>query len=137
MNTPTTLEEIKKIHKPVANANIKLKESLTPLERGAVWVTDHVGTIEFFIICNLLVAMTLVLPATVTTIQFISSAWLQLVLLPLIMVGQNIQGRHSEARAEADFEVNKKAEVEVETILQHLENQNEMILKILNKLDKK
>lgn len=52
------------------------------------------------------------------------------------MVGQNLQGRHSEIRAEADFEVNTKAEREIETILMHLEKQNELILKILDHLEK-
>jgi uncharacterized membrane protein len=51
------------------------------------------------------------------------------------MVGQNLDARHSEARAEADFEVNLKAEREVETILMHLENQNQLILHILAQLD--
>ena len=51
------------------------------------------------------------------------------------MVGQNLQSRHSELRAEEDFKVNKKAENEIETILMHLENQNELILKILNRLE--
>lgn len=55
--------------------------------------------------------------------------------MPLIMIGQNLQGRHSEARAESDFEVNVKAEREIEAILLHLENQNELILKILSKLE--
>jgi len=60
---------------------------------------------------------------------------IQIFLMPLLMIGQNIQGRHSEARAEADFDVNTKAEIEIETILQHLENQNEVMMKILQKLD--
>jgi uncharacterized membrane protein len=46
---------------------------------------------------------------------------IQIFLMPLIMVGQNLQGRHAEARAEADFEVNTKAEREIEAILLHLE----------------
>ena len=53
------------------------------------------------------------------------------------MVGQNLQGRPAKARAEADFEVNTKAELEIETILLHLERQNELILKILNHLENK
>ena len=57
--------------------------------------------------------------------------------MPLIMIGQNLQSRHSEARAEADFEVNTKAENEIETILIHLENQNKLILEILNHIQKK
>jgi uncharacterized membrane protein len=56
--------------------------------------------------------------------------------MPLIMVGQNLQGRHSEARATADFHVNTQAEREIETVLQHLENQNELILEILHHLEK-
>jgi uncharacterized membrane protein len=60
---------------------------------------------------------------------------IQLFLMPLIMVGQNLQGRHAEARAEADFDVNTKAEREIETILLHLEAQNDLILKILRHLE--
>ena len=55
--------------------------------------------------------------------------------MPLIMIGQNLQGRHAEIRAEADFEVNVRAEKEVEVILMHLENQNDLILKILAKIE--
>ena len=55
--------------------------------------------------------------------------------MPLIMIGQNLQGSYSEARAEADFEVNTRAELEIETILLHLENQNKLILDILNRLE--
>jgi len=63
------------------------------------------------------------------------SNMIQILLMPLIMVGQNLQGRHAEARAEADFEVNTKAEREIETILLHLERQNDLILKILTQLE--
>jgi hypothetical protein len=50
--------------------------------------------------------------------------------------GQNLQGRHSEARTEADFELTTQSEREIEVILQHLENQNELILKIVHHLEK-
>ena len=67
---------------------------------------------------------------------FISNM-IQIFLMPLIMIGQNLESKHSEIRAEADFEVNTKAELEIETILMHLENQNKIILEILHKLEKK
>ena len=38
---------------------------------------------------------------------------IQILLMPLIMVGQNVQGRHTEIRAQLDFEINQKAEKEV------------------------
>jgi uncharacterized membrane protein len=62
---------------------------------------------------------------------------LQIFLMPLIMIGQNLLSDHAEVRAEADFEVNTKAELEIETILMHLENQNKIIMEILEKLEKK
>jgi uncharacterized membrane protein len=61
---------------------------------------------------------------------------IQIFLIPLITIGQNLHGRHYETRAEADFEINTKAEREIEPILQHLESQNELILKILRHLER-
>ena len=53
------------------------------------------------------------------------------------MIGQNIQSRHAELRAEADFQVNQKSEQEIELILQHLENQNKMIAHLTELVEKK
>jgi uncharacterized membrane protein len=61
----------------------------------------------------------------------------QIFLMPLIMVGQNLQSKHTELRAEQDFAINKKAELEIEAVLKHLENQNELMLEILQRLEKK
>jgi uncharacterized membrane protein len=66
---------------------------------------------------------------------FISNM-IQIFLMPLIMIGQNLQGRHAERRAESDFNVNVRAEKEIEVILLHLANQNELILKFLKMLRK-
>jgi uncharacterized membrane protein len=66
---------------------------------------------------------------------FISNI-IQIFLMPLIMIGQNLQSAHAESRAEADFEVNTKAELEIETILMHLENQNALIVQILKHIEK-
>ncbi len=59
---------------------------------------------------------------------------IQILLMPLIMVGQNVIGRHAEARAEHDLEINIKAEQEIEVILHHLEHQNEILMAMLGKL---
>jgi uncharacterized membrane protein len=65
---------------------------------------------------------------------FISNL-IQIMLMPLIMVGQNVQGRHAQARAENDLAVNVKAEQEIETILHHMEYQNSLLIALINKLD--
>ena len=133
------LEELKKIKKPV-NANIKHKESLTVLDRIAISITSIVGTMWCAIAFTLLALVSLpdaIRGGKATIISWVAQTFLQLVLLSVIMVGQNLQNKHSEARAESDFDVNVKAELEIETILQHLENQNEAILEIQKKLEAK
>ena len=124
------------------------KEKSSKLDRLALWITNNVGTMGFFIIIFVWTAVWLTwnivapksaqfdpFPAFVLWL-FISNM-IQIFLMPLIMIGQNIQGRHSELRAESDFDVNKKAEREIETVLTHLENQNELMLQILKRLDDK
>jgi len=64
---------------------------------------------------------------------FISNV-IQILLMPLIMVGQNLQSRHGEARAENDLEVNVRAEREIEAILRHLEYQNTLLIAMVQKL---
>ena len=149
MKQPTlkSLEEIKKTHKSPRNINIEHREHLSRLEKIAVWITDNVGSMGFFMIILLWTVLwlgwnTLVpkdlrfdpYPAFVLWL-FISNM-IQIFLMPLIMIGQNLQSRHAELRAEADFEINTKAELEIETIMMHLENQNDLILQILNHIQK-
>lgn len=146
--TPLSLEELKGFGKPLRNVNIVYKEKFTRLERFAVWVTENIGTMGFFffiLVFNLLWILWNVLapremifdPSWSFLVLLFINNILQILFMPLIMVGQNLQGRHSEARSEADFEVNTKAEKEIETILIHLENQNDMMLEILSKLERK
>ena len=50
---------------------------------------------------------------------FISNM-IQIFLMPLIMIGQNLQGRHSELRAESDYKINMRAEEQITEILERL-----------------
>ena len=72
-------------------------------------------------------------PGPAFVIWLFASNILQLILLPVIMVGQNIEGRAAEWRAQMDFDINQKTEREAEVIIAHLENQNELLLEILRK----
>jgi uncharacterized membrane protein len=143
---PTPLHDLKKLGKPLRSVNIEHRKKLSKLERVAVWITDRVGTMGFFIIIFMWTLVWLgwntLAPASARFDPFPAfvlwlflSNMIQIFLMPLIMVGQNLQGRHAEARAEADFDVNTKAEKEIEAILMHLEAQNELILKILRHLE--
>jgi uncharacterized membrane protein len=142
-----SLEEIKKNHKSPRNINIQHKENLSRLEKLALWITEHVGSMGFFMIIFCWTAFWLTWntlapvemkfdPFPAFVLWLFMSNVIQIFLMPLIMIGQNLQSRHAELRAEADFEINTKAEEEIETILMHLENQNELILKILDHIKK-
>jgi uncharacterized membrane protein len=144
--TPPSLEELRKLRKPLVPVHAEYRKKLSSLDRLAVWMTERVGTMGF---CLLLLTWTAVWlgwntlapralrfdPYPAFVLWLFLSNMIQILLMPLIMVGQNLQGRHAEARAEADFEVNTKAEREIEAILLHLEHQNDLILKILTHLE--
>jgi len=70
----------------------------------AKYITLMVGTMWCVYAFAILVIIPLFFPATQTIVMYISSSFLQLILLPLIMVGQDILNRKSEKRAEEDHE---------------------------------
>ncbi len=143
-----SLIELRQERRPIKQAHSEARLKLSGLERFALLVTHTVGTMGFFFILALWTFLWLLWnlkgpvgyrfdPAPAFVIWLFSSNILQLVLLPLIMVAQNIEGKFSEERAQSDYEINQKAEREIELIIAHLENQDELLLNILGKIDKK
>ena len=106
-------------------------ESFSALDRMAIWITDRVGTMTFFLVIfawtvgwvgyNVLASKVPSLhwhafdPFPAFVAYLLISNVIQISLMPLLMVGQNMQGRHSEARAEADYLVNRKAFADTES----------------------
>lgn len=138
-------------HPPVKNANAEYLKSLSPLDRLAVAITDRVGSMGFFLIIltwtilwtgyNILASEVAGLhwksfdPFPAFVAYLLISNVIQILLMPLIMVGQNVQGRHTEIRAELDYEVNQKAEKEVIAIMRHLEHNTDLILHLMRHLE--
>ena len=147
-HNPPTLAELRTYRKPIRDTRIEIKTSFSPLDRLAVRITHGVGTIGFFFILALWTLGWLFWnlygplewrfdPAPAFVIWLFTSNIIQLVLLPLVMVGQNLEGKFAEGRAEADFEINQKAEHEIEIIIAHLENQNELLLELIRKVERR
>jgi uncharacterized membrane protein len=134
--TIETVKSLRSKFSPVENTNEIHKKRMSSLDKIALAITRRVGSMGFFFACCALVIIPLIVSSLMPVVQYISSGILQLILLPLIMVGQNLQGRHAELRAEHDFDTNVKAEKEIETILLHLEKQDEMMLEILKRIEK-
>ena len=139
------LKAVRAKHGPLKNTHQEVRENLSLMNRIALWSTERVGTFGFFLI---ILAWTIIWlgwntllptnwrfdPAMGFVLYLFLCNVIQILLMPLIMVGQNLQGMHSEARAQHDLEVNVKAEQEIEVILQHLEQQNEILMKMVEKL---
>jgi uncharacterized membrane protein len=128
------------------DVNQEMLEGLTPMERFAVWVTDRVGTMGFFFIIlawtvlwlgwNTLASAELRFdPGPSFLVWLFISNVIQIHLMPLIMVGQNLQDRFAELRAEEAHRVNLRAEAEVEAVLRQLDSQNQLLLEILRRVD--
>ena len=140
---PLSLEELKKLRRPAPERRTQGKK-LSRLDRLALLVTRKVGSMGFFLIIffwtiawlgwNILAPESMRFdPSPAFVLWLFISNMIQILLLPLIMVGQNLQEQNADARSEADFEVNVRAEREIEAIIQHLENQNELLLQIHNR----
>lgn len=145
LKTPKTIEELKSLRKSKLKELIEKRHNVKGLDRMALWITEHVGTMGFFVIVFLWTTVWLSWnifapkvaqfdPYPAFVLWLFISNMIQLFLMPLIMIGQNLQSQHADGRAEADFEINKQAELEIETILIHLENQNKIIMEILDTL---
>jgi hypothetical protein len=84
----------------------------------AIVLTKVVGTMWCFYVFNGIALISL--PSAIRTgqltiiINWVSSNWIQLVLLPALMVGQNVQAAAADARASKTFE-------DTETILDRLD----------------
>lgn len=146
LHIPLSLVHLRARRKPLRNINEEHRKELSPLDRLACSITERVGTMGFFLIIllwtilwcgyNILASVVPGLhwkafdPFPAFVAYLLISNVIQILLMPLIMVGQNVQGRHAELRAESDYEVNLKAEQEVEAVLQHLEYQQAILIEM-------
>jgi len=117
------------------------KVRATPLNRLALWITQHVGSMGFFLAIFGWTAVWLLWnvfapksarfdPYPGFVLWLFISNMIQLFLMPLIMIGQNLQGRGAEERAKNDYKVNRKAEAEI----QEMKTQLALILTRLDEM---
>lgn len=142
---PLSLDAFRKRRRAGRRTATQAPSKVANLDRLACWITDRVGTMGFFLVIAtwtvLWLGWNLVAP---TALQFdppmafvlwlFISNLIQLMLMPLIMIGQNVQARHAERRAEYDLEINVQAEEEIEVVLEHLEYQNRILIAMVGKL---
>lgn len=130
------------MHYKIKNVNKHHKDALSRSQRFASWITGKIGTMQFFFVIFCWTIFWLLWnttapqklqfdPAPDFLLWLFISNMVQIFLMPLIMIGQNIQGKHAEILADNDFKVNQKAEQEINELRIQIEKLTELIEKRL------
>lgn len=125
---PTDLHEYLKSRRAPVDVNLKHKSRLKLHDKVAVTVTSAIGSMYAVYFFMVFVFGWMLLqgmadrpfdPFPFVFLIFVTNI-VQLFLMPLIMVSQNIQSRHSELRAEEEYQTTKTIHQDIETILTEL-----------------
>lgn len=107
--------------------------------RLALWITNNVGTMWCAYIFSVIGITGIVASLTSNTtlvliIAAVSGYFLQLVLLPIIIVGQNLQSEAADHRAEQTYKDAEAILHECQQLQQHLEGQDKVLDDIIQHL---
>ncbi|MHB2029869.1 MAG: DUF1003 domain-containing protein [Acidimicrobiales bacterium] len=127
---PVKTEDVRKAHANNVFARFNSKFGLR--------ITLVVGTMWCAYVFSLLALLALpsaIKQGTYFIVVWLSSSFLQLVLLPIIIVGQNIQAAAADKRSEETYKDAEAVLKESEEIQKHLLAQDEAISGILERLE--
>ena len=131
-------------HKPVININQVHAEGLTSGQRIADGLAAVMGSWAFIIVQSVVLAIWIVLNVAAYIEHWDPYPFILLNLAlsfqaayaaPIIMMSQNRQAAKDRLMAEQDYEVNLKAEDELKSIMSHLEQQDEVMLDMLRRME--
>lgn len=131
--------EARKAKKPVpAKDSADTPKSLN--ERLGLGITKRVGTMwaayAFFGLTLVSLPSVLTKGDSVQIVSWIAQTFLQLVLLPIIIVGQNIQAASAEKRAILTYEDAAAVLEEAIKIQKHLDHQDKYLEHLVDRLEK-
>jgi uncharacterized membrane protein len=131
-------------HPPVKNINQIHAEKLTSGQRIADQLAAVMGSWSFIIVQSVMLAIWICLNVAAYINHWDPYPFILLNLAlsfqaayaaPIIMMSQNRQAAKDRLMAEQDYEVNLKAEDELKSIMSHLEQQDEVMLDILRRME--
>ena len=128
--TPVKLAHVRKTahRNPFVRLNAKLGLRVT-LAVGTMWTAYLFTVIAFVALPSAL------RKGTYYIVVWLSSSFLQLVLLPIIIVGQNLQAEAADKRAEQTYKDAEAVLKEAQEIQNHLAAQDEVINGIVARLE--
>jgi Protein of unknown function (DUF1003) len=134
--------ELARLGRPVKTTDFRRTKSSNPFirfnARFGLRITLVVGTMwcaYLFTVIALFALPSAITQGTYFIVVWLSSSFLQLVLLPIIIVGQNIQAAASDKRAEETYKDAEAVLKESEEIQRHLLAQDEVISGIMDRLE--
>ena len=120
-----------KSHPHVINPKELVKRENNFNDKFAVWIATHVGSMYCFYLFNVIALLSAKSAFgthdLVPIVNCISSNWIQLVLLPAIMVAQNVAQKATDAKSQSDHHtLTYLANLQDEQMIE-LKNQTEML----------
>jgi uncharacterized membrane protein len=128
---PRNVNQVHREEQEAAGINARIAVVLTK-RVGTMWTAYSFAVLA--VVC-LFAILGLLSPIVVLLVAWLSQTFIQLVLLPIIMVGQNVLGHHAELLAEEQYNTTNKTYADIESIMKHLDEQDGLILEIVQKLD--
>jgi len=131
-------------HPPVKNINQIQAETLTKSQRIADRLAMVMGSWTFIIVQSVMLSFWIALNVAAYINHWDPYPFILLNLAlsfqaayaaPIIMMSQNRQAAKDRLMAEQDYVVNIKAEEEVKSIMAHLEQQDEVMIDILRRIE--
>jgi hypothetical protein len=120
-------------HRP-ANVNQRHQDKMNPLDKAGFVITRAVGTMITAILFTILACISLPEAlkshSKIVIVAWIAQTFLQLVLLPVIMVGQNIQGKHSELMADEEFKTTQTTYKDLENLIRMNQKQLDLLVSL-------
>ena len=122
---PRNVNLLHEAEQKAAGVNTRIAVALTK-SVGTMWTAY---TFMLLAIIGLAAILGLLTPIVALLVVWISQTFLQLVLLPVIMVGQNVLGRKAELQADEQFNTTMNGYNDIEHIMQHLSAQDAELLR--------
>jgi uncharacterized membrane protein len=144
MKQPVFPPPYRHAHGPIKNVNEVIRQQLTLDQKASDWIASKVGSWKFIICQSLLLTLWAVLNITAWMHHWDPYPFILMNLVlslqaaytaPMIMMSQNRKADHDRIEAHIDYEVNLKAETEIEVILKNLEAQNVVIAELHKMLE--
>jgi uncharacterized membrane protein len=108
------------------------RQTATISDRIALWIVQRAGTMNFTYACFIMVTIPLLWnnPKVMSVVQYLSSAYLQLLFLPLILVAGNLQQRRAELREESSYRITIKQDIQIEWLSWKLDKLKVQVAKL-------